>query len=107
MLELLAGCDLSKYRLLFVFLIFAGGFNAVAYLFYYVLTIFRNQKGILCGYGLASICALLISNRMTGKWGLWGAAESYMTAILVLLFVFLFFIRMSYSPFESNDIGTQ
>lgn len=95
-LELLAGCDLSRYRLLFVFLIFAGGFNAIGYLLYYVLTIFRNQTGILCGYGLASVCAFLISNGMTAKWGLWGAAGSYMITILVLLVVFRFFIKNSH-----------
>lgn len=92
-LEILAGCDLSNYRKLFVFLIFAGGVNAIAYLFYYVLTIFRNQIGIISGYGTASACALLISHYMTGKWGMWGAAESYMISILVLLVVFLFFLK--------------
>lgn len=87
-LQLLAGCNLREYRLLFVFLIFAGGFNAAAYLLYYVLTIFRKQASIMLGYGTASVVALLSATRMTEMFGLWGAAMSYLISIVVLLIVF-------------------
>jgi len=88
-LQLLAGCDLSQYRMLFVFLICAGGFNSIAYILYYVLTIFRNRGAIVCGYGIAASIALLISNDMTRQFGLWGAAGSYLISILVLMFIFM------------------
>lgn len=88
-LNLLVSCDLSEYRNLFVFLIFSGGFNAVAYLLYYVLTIFRNGKSILIGYILASVVALVISPIMVRKYALWGAGESYLLSIIVLLMVFV------------------
>jgi O-antigen/teichoic acid export membrane protein len=88
-LSLLVNCKLDSYRIMFVFLIFAGGFNAIAYLLYYVLTIFRNRLGIMLGYGIASVVALLISTNMTRRWQLWGASMSYLVSIVVLMVVFV------------------
>ena len=88
-LSIIINSNLSPYRTMFVFLIFAGGFNAIAYLLYFVLTIFRNQTAIVLGYGLASVVALLISTNMVKKWGLWGASWSYLISILVLIIVFV------------------
>lgn len=88
-LSIIINSNLSPYRTMFVFLIFAGGFNAIAYLLYFVLTIFRNQTAIVLGYGLASVVALLISTNMVEKWGLWGASWSYLISILVLIIVFV------------------
>lgn len=88
-LSIIISSDLSPYKMMFVFLIFAGGFNAIAYLLYFVLTIFRNQTAIVLGYGLASVVALLISINMVDKWGLWGASWSYLISILVLIIVFV------------------
>ena len=88
-LSLIINNDLSEYRGMFVFLIFAGGFNALAYLLYFVLTIYRNQMQIVFGYGAASVMALLISTKMVELWGLWGASFSYLISILVLIIVFV------------------
>ena len=88
-LSLIINYDLSKYRGMFVFLIFAGGFNALAYLLYFVLTIYRNQIQIMVGYGLAAVVALLISTAMVQIWGLWGASFSYLISIFVLIMVFV------------------
>ena len=88
-LNILVGCDLSEYRLLFVFLIFAGGFNAIAYLLYYVLTIFRSGESILAGYMIASVVAYVISPVLVKQHGLWGAGISYLACICVLLIVFV------------------
>lgn len=88
-LSLIINSDLSKYRMMFMFLIFAGGFNAIAYLLYFVLTIFRNQKAIVMGYGAASVVALIISTNMVKTWGLWGASWSYLLSICVLITVFV------------------
>ena len=41
------GCDLDKYKGLLLFTIFAGGINAVAFVLYYVLTIYREKVYIL------------------------------------------------------------
>lgn len=91
-LSVLVNCQLTQYRGMFVFLIFAGGFNAVAYLLYYVLTIFRDQMGIMMGYSIASLVALLISTKMTRLWQLWGASMSYFVSIIVLMLIFIIFI---------------
>jgi len=91
-LQLIAGCDLSNYRTLFVFLICAGGFNSIAYSLYFVLTIFRNRFAIIFGYGVATIVAFLLSDYLTRIYGLWGAAFSYFVSIIVLLFVFVMWL---------------
>ena len=83
-LNILVGCDLKEYRLLFVFLIFAGGFNAIAYLLYYVLTIFRCGRNIMIGYIMASIVAYIISPKLVVWKGLWGAGLSYLVPIVLL-----------------------
>ena len=88
-LNILVGCDLSEYRLLFVYLIFAGGFNAIAYLLYYVLTIFRNGRSILAGYMIASVVAYVISPILVKQRGLWGAGISYLIPIICLIVVFV------------------
>ena len=87
-LEILVNCELDEYRWMFVFLIFAGGINAIGYVLYYVLTILRSRKGIIAGYGIASVVAWFISDRFTEKWGLWGASISYLVAIFTLIIVF-------------------
>ena len=88
-LELIVACDLSEYRLMFVFLIFSGGVNALGYILYYVLTIFRRRKSIVVGYGIASLVAFFISTPFTKKWGLWGASASYLIVVSVLAVVFV------------------
>ena len=101
-LSLLVNCQLEEYRTMFVFLILAGGVNAVAYLLYYVLTIFRDQSGIMIGYGIASVVALLISARMTRQYELWGASASYFISITVLAVLFVLRIGMQ-SYKEKNN----
>lgn len=91
-ISLIVNYRLDHYRNMFVFLIFAGGFNAIASLLYFILTIFRNQRAIILGYGTASVVALLISTKMVEKWQLWGASFSYLISILTLIFVFIFCI---------------
>lgn len=94
-LGVFAGCSLIQYRNLFVFLIFAGCFNAIAYLLYYVLTIYRERKGIMYGYGVATVCSILISRNFVVNWGMWGAALSYFISIVLLVFVFIICIHKS------------
>lgn len=88
-LSIIVNSDLQEYRTMFVFLIFAGGFNALAYLLYFVLTIFRNQKDIVLGYGVASFIAVVISTKMVEWKGLWGASFSYLITICVLIVIFV------------------
>lgn len=96
-LELIVNCELINYRMLFVFLIFAGGINAAGCILYYVLTIFRQRKSIVFGYGIASLTAMFISTDFTRAWGLWGAAISYIVVVSILLFTFVICIFYNHS----------
>ncbi len=87
-LSMLSGCDLSSYKDVLVFLIFAGGFNAVAFTMYYVLTVMRCTKSILLDYILAALLAFSISQPLVIKYGIHGAARSYFIVVLVLCLLF-------------------
>lgn len=88
-LSIIVGCDLQEYRGVLTFLIFAGGFNAIAYTLYYVLTIYRSQKSIMLGYGIASVVAFCISGVLVEKYALMGAAISYFLPNVVLMIIFV------------------
>lgn len=91
-LSILSGCDLTAYKGVLVFLIFAGGFNAIAFTMYYVLTIMRYNKGILVGYVFAAVLAFGISQPMVIMGGISGAALSYFIVVVVLCLLFSAFI---------------
>lgn len=87
-LSLLSGCDLSEYRGVLTFLIFAGGFNAITFNMYNVLTIMRNTKSILIGYIFCAILAYIISPFLAQRYGINGAAMSYFIVVIVLCLAF-------------------
>lgn len=91
-LSMMSGCDLSPYKGVLIFLIFAGGFNAIAVTMYYMLTIMRYNKGVLAGYVSAAILALCISGPMVVKHGILGAATSYFVVVMILCMLFSVFI---------------
>ncbi len=101
-LEMIANCDLSEYRGLFVFLIFSGAINAVACMLYFVLTIFRKKKEIMIGYGVAALFAWYISTPLTQKWGLQGAALSFLGASAILMCIFVLIILLEYSNLKKK-----
>lgn len=88
-LSVIVGCNLQEYRGVLTFLIFAGGFNAMAYTLYYVLTIYRSRTSIMLGYGIASVMAFGISGILVEKYALMGAALSYFLPIVMLTFIFI------------------
>ncbi len=88
-LSVIVGCDLSEYRNLLTFLIFAGGFNAAAYTLYYVLTIYRDRISIIIGFCISAILAFFISEPLTRAYELYGAARSYFISVLVLTVIFV------------------
>lgn len=87
-LSVLSGCDLSEYRGVLVFLLFAGGFNAVAFTMYYVLTIMRCFVSILVDYIIAAVLAFVLSPVCVQKYGINGAAGSYFIVVLILSLLF-------------------
>lgn len=102
-LSFLVNCDLTVYRGVLVFLLFSGGFNAIAFVLYYVLSIMRNGKGIIIGYSIAAIMAYLLSPWMVTSWGIAGAAWSYFLVIFTLNILFLGIIVFGLSKKKSSD----
>ena len=102
-LTIIVGVNLSEYRGLLTFLVFAGGFNAVAYILYHVLTITRSRKSIIIGYSIASLTALIISRRLTEKLALFGASLSYLLSVAVLTVIFVICIIHENRRVEGND----
>lgn len=83
-LSLMTGCDLTPYRGLLVFTIAAGGINAVAFVLYYILTIFRTKKLIMTGYILSALSIYILSDKMVRQSELFGASMSFFVAVCVL-----------------------
>ena len=105
-LSIATGCDLAPYKNLLLFTILAGGINAVAFVLYYVLTIYRAKISILVGYGLSALLAFFISPYMVKKSGLWGAAASYMLTVAFMMGEFIVSIIINvYSHNKRKEEG--
>ena len=96
-LELLYNAELSSKKSIFMVLLVSGGFSAASTLTLTLFTTMRKQKLCLIAYGVTIIFALIMPDIMTVKWGLMGAALSYlceMALLFVMMFVmFLFNVR--------------
>lgn len=95
-LSILSGCKLDDYRGELVFLVFAGGFNAISFTFYYILTVMRETKGILVNYLIAAFVAFAISSPMVRRFGIPGAAGSYFVVVILLCILFMGVIYRRY-----------
>ena len=99
-LEVIVKLELAKYRGLFTFLIAAGGVNAIAFSWYYVLTIFRCPKIITGGYIVAAVMAYIISPVFVKREGLWGAGISYFIVVFTLNIIFIAAILYQYAALQ-------
>lgn len=99
-LEVIVKLELAKCRGLFTFLIAAGGVNAIAFSWYYVLTIFRCPKIITGGYIVAAVMAYIISPIFVKREGLWGAGISYFIVIFTLNIIFIAAILYQYAALQ-------
>ena len=88
-LELLYNAELSSKKNIFMILLVSGGFSAASTLTLTLFTTMRKQKLCLIAYGVTIIFALIMPNIMTVKWGLMGAALSYLCE-MSMLFVTMF-----------------
>lgn len=88
-LAILAGCSLAQYRYLLVFLMFAGGFNAVTFVLYYALSIMEKKKAILWGYVFASLLSAVLAEKLVQWYGMEGGAVSYFVVISGLNIYFM------------------
>ena len=98
-LELFYNANLSDKKPIFMLLLLAGGFSAASTLTLTLFTTMRKQKLCLIGYGVTIVFALIMPDIMTAKWGLMGAALSYLCEMVILfaimIVIFLRIIRGS------------
>ena len=90
-LSILLGYDIKemlKLRFAFIILLIGGGFYAILNLLYYVLVIFEKKREIFITYIISSIIAFLLSDRVTLKFGINGAAILY--ALLMCITALMF-----------------
>ena len=90
-LSIVLGYDIKemlKLRFAFIILLIGGGFYAILNLLYYVLVIFEKRKEIFITYIISSIIAFLLSDRVTLKFGINGAAILY--ALLMCITALMF-----------------
>lgn len=87
-LSLVYGVDVNPYRNCLVLLMFGGGFAALIGFLINVLTVMRLQTLLLLGYMVASVAALIVSNPIVSKLGIFGASILYV-GLMVLVAAFL------------------
>lgn len=88
-LELLYKAELSDKKAIFMVLLLSGGFSAASTLTLTLFTTMRKQKLCLIAYGIVIVFAFIMPDIMTAKWGLMGAALSYLFE-MAMLFVVMF-----------------
>ena len=87
-LSMLSGCNLTPYKGILVFLLFAGGINAVGFTMYYILTIMRCMKSVLVDYIVVAIVAGIISGPLVRLDGIRGASISFFVTVVLLCILF-------------------
>ena len=93
-LGLLYSKDLSAFRLALVLVVLGGGVFACCQLFYYVFVILRRQKWVL-GFILEHLqLRLFLRRRWWERWGIVGAALSFILIHLVILAAYAFLLRL-------------
>ena len=88
-LSLLYGTDLSAYKAELMVVLVGGGFNALCVLLYYMITVMRQQKYVLLGYGVAALTAFFAGDRLVQSHALLGASYTYLLSVAVLCFLFI------------------
>ncbi|SHJ50208.1 lipopolysaccharide biosynthesis protein [Parasporobacterium paucivorans] len=103
-LSSMVNIDLSPYRGVLVFLLFAGGFNAISYFMYYILTIMRKPKSILLGYISAALLAFFASSPLVKLHGINGAAWSFFIVVMYLCLIFVTLILFEYKTDQKKKL---
>lgn len=88
LLELLYGVDLDRFKLHFIVLLVGGGVSAAVYISYNILISIRAQRYIIIGYAAVALGAAPITYAVVSRFGMLGAACSYLVTCLALEAVF-------------------
>lgn len=81
-LQWLYAVDLSGRRAVLLVVLVGGGFNSLATFLWNMLIVMRRQKEILCGDLISFAFALAAVPLLISRWGLMGAAASYLLNVL-------------------------
>ena len=84
LLSLVFGVDILPYRGQLMVLMLGGGFGAVVYFLYNVLTSMRKQTLILFNYGAAAVVITAVAFGTVAHYGITAAALSYVATEVVL-----------------------
>lgn len=87
-LGFLYNTDLSMYKMELVILMIGGGMLALVNFFNVVVTVTRNQKFLVIGYIVSSLCAAIFSNHIVSNWGITGATVLYVVLMTILAAAF-------------------
>lgn len=87
-LSWLYNTDLAPYKTELLILLLGGGFLGLSGLLNAVITIMREQKKLMWGYGIVSILAYACSNKVVATYGMMGAAVLYTVLIGALCVIF-------------------
>lgn len=86
--------ELTDYKKAFMILLVGSGFLATEGYIAAIITLMRQQKWLLLGYGASALCALLAAKKTILQYGVEGAAWLYTAIVLLqmLIFVILFVV---------------
>lgn len=88
-LELVYGISLKKYKIDLIIIITGAVFFGMSYIFSNALIATRNTFIQVLLFIITSLFALIISNLLVKKYGIYGASISYMVSMLLLLILFI------------------
>ena len=88
-LSFIFGVQLSEYRGEAVSMIVAGGLIAAVNFMYYVLTVMRKQRYLMCSYGVVFLLSLILPEMLVKTGGMWGACVAYIILLVVLVSLLL------------------
>ena len=94
--------DIAMHLHAMLVLIVAGGFNALSIIFYYALMVMRKQSMIFAGYGVAFVASIILPVLFVRKWGINGAAYSYLIVMILQTLVFGSVCRKAHETKESR-----
>lgn len=94
-LSLVYAVDVNDYKIELCVLMIGGGFSAVVYLLYNVLTCMRMQKEILIGYAVGTIAIIIMASLLISQMGILGQTIAYLITEFMLALYMFFVMRNS------------
>lgn len=94
--------EILEYSQILFLIILGGCFYAIMNLMYYLLVILKKEKRIFAIYIFASIIAFILSNMLTKKFNMLGAAISYLVIMILLSLIFSAVVYKNIRKWEAD-----